>query len=53
MLSLCVLAVNMESEIANLFPRAPFQQYSATSHRVRLERSQLHRSRRLNCRDRG
>ena len=53
MLSLRILAVNVEAQFENFLARPPFHQHSAAGDRVRLERCQLHRRGILNRRKRG
>ena len=53
MTALRVFAIDMETEIADFFARAPFQQHSAAGASLRLEGRKLHRGRRLNRRNRG
>ena len=51
--ALRVLAVNMKAEIANFLTRTPLQYDAAARARLRVERRELHRGRRLDRRDRG
>jgi hypothetical protein len=53
MLSLCILAVNVEAKIANFLARPPFQYHAAARYRARLEGRYLHCRGRLNRRKRG
>ena len=50
--ALRVFAIHMETEIANFFTRAPFQQHAAAGASLRLEGRKLHGGGRLNRRNR-
>src|SRR6266436_854980 len=49
----CILAVDVETEIANFVAGLPFQNCATARLGSRVEINQLNGCRRLNCRDRG